>query len=86
MRVQARDNLCVMPLIYGLVLLALAISLAVLWWSAAFVAALEVLLVVALFLAGLVMALVGYSSTKAKRIVHHDTKEINGAEETGDAD
>lgn len=85
MRAKARDNLCAMPLIYGLVLLALAISLAVLWWSAAFLAALEVLLVLLLFLAGLVMALVGYSSTKAKRIVHDDIKEIDDDTDAGEA-
>ena len=83
MRAKARDNLCAMPLIYGLILLALAISLAVLWWSPAFVAALEVLLVLMLFLAGLVMALVGYSSTKAKRIVHDNVKETHEETDAG---
>lgn len=64
-----------MPLIYGIILLALAVSLAVVWWSAAFVAALQVLLVLTLALSGLIATLVGYSSTKAKRITHDATQD-----------
>ena len=56
-----------MPLIIGLIALALGISLTVAWWSAAFVAALQVLFVVSLLFWGLVLVLVGYSEMKAAR-------------------
>jgi hypothetical protein len=56
-----------MPLIFGLICLALGISLAVVWWTPAFVAALQVLLVIALLFCGLVLSLVGYSAIKADR-------------------
>jgi hypothetical protein len=55
------------PLLLGIVLLALGVSLAVVWWSAAFVAALQVLCVTGLLLFGVVLSLVGYSSLKAQR-------------------
>jgi multisubunit Na+/H+ antiporter MnhG subunit len=56
-----------MPLIFGLILLALGASLVALWWSSAFAAALQVLLVFFLLLAGLVLSVVGYSELKAAR-------------------
>ena len=48
-------------------MLALGVSLVALWWSSAFAAALQVLLVVFLLLAGLVFSVVGYSELKAAR-------------------
>ncbi len=56
-----------MPLLIGIVCLALGLSLAVAWWSPAFVAALQVLLVVVLLLWGAISTLVGYSALKAGR-------------------
>jgi hypothetical protein len=56
-----------MPLIFGLICLALALSLTVFWWSPAFLAAFQVLLVLFLFFAGLILSLVGYSAMKASR-------------------
>ena len=56
-----------MPLILGLLALALGMSLAVIWWSAAFAAALQVLCVFALILTGLIWCIVGYSELKAAR-------------------
>lgn len=56
-----------MPLIFGLLALGLGASLAVLWWSSAFAAALQVLFVFALVLAGLIWCIVGYSELKAAR-------------------
>jgi hypothetical protein len=55
------------PLLIGIVLLALGISLAVAVWSPAFVAALEVFAVVTLLFCGLIFSLVGYSALKAAR-------------------
>ena len=55
------------PLLIGLIFLAFGISLLVAWWSAAFVAALQVLLVVLLLICGIVLTLVGYSTLKAQR-------------------
>jgi ABC-type transport system involved in cytochrome bd biosynthesis fused ATPase/permease subunit len=56
-----------MPLLIGIICLALGVSLAVAWWSPAFVAALQVLLVVVLLLWGAISTLVGYSALKARR-------------------
>jgi hypothetical protein len=56
-----------MPLLIGIILLALGLSLCVMWWSPAFVAALQVLLVISLLLWGLILTLVGYSAMKASR-------------------
>ncbi|HEX8550665.1 MAG TPA: hypothetical protein VF681_03830 [Abditibacteriaceae bacterium] len=56
-----------MPLLFGLVCLALGVSLGAIWWSAAFAAALQVLLVVTLFFVGLILSVVGYSEIKAAR-------------------
>jgi hypothetical protein len=66
-----------MPFIYGLILLALGISLVVVWWSPVFVAVLQVLLVGALLLWGSILALVGYSEMKARR-------EFNESVSSGD--
>ena len=48
-------------------MLALGISLAVAAWSPAFVAALQVFVVVTLLFCGLIFSLVGYSAFKAAR-------------------
>jgi multisubunit Na+/H+ antiporter MnhG subunit len=56
-----------MPLLIGIICLALGVSLAVVWWSPAFVAAMQVLLVIVLLLWGLISTLVGYSALKAGR-------------------
>ena len=56
-----------MPLIFGLLALALGVSLTVLWWSTAFVAALQVLFVTTIIIAGLIWCVVGYSELKAAR-------------------
>lgn len=71
-----------MPLLLGIILIALGLSLLVAWWSAAFVAALQVLLVLFLLLAGLVVTLTSYSMLKAQRdlskaIAHDDTISPN---------
>ena len=47
--------------------MAVSLSLAVAWWSPAFVAAMQVLLVVILLLWGAISTLVGYSALKAGR-------------------
>jgi ABC-type siderophore export system fused ATPase/permease subunit len=78
-----------MPLLIGIICLALGISLAVAWWSPAFVAALQVLLVVVLLLWGAISTLVGYSALKAARefqeAVNQDeettSKAVDSAEE-----
>lgn len=56
-----------MPLLFGLAMMALGGSLALVWWTPAFIAALQVCLVCALLLGGLVLVLVGYSELKARR-------------------
>ena len=48
-------------------MIALGLSLLVAWWSAAFVAALQVLLVLFLIVAGIVVTLTSYSVLKAQR-------------------
>jgi len=55
-----------MAIISGLILLALAICLAV-FWSEAVLMVLQGALVIALFLAGFVTTMVGYSRKKAER-------------------
>jgi len=55
------------PLLIGIVLLALGISLAVAVWSPAFVAALQVFAAITLLFVGLIFFLVGYSTRKAER-------------------
>lgn len=72
-----------MPLIYGLISLALAAFLTAIWWTPAFVAALQVLFVIGLFFGGLIFALVGYSEMKAAR----EFKDaVSGDTVTGDSD
>jgi hypothetical protein len=56
-----------MAIITGLILLALGISLLVVWWSPAFVATLQVMLVLTLLFWGIISVLVGYSEKKAAR-------------------
>jgi hypothetical protein len=56
-----------MPLLIGIIFLALGLSLCVMWWSPAFVAALQVLVVISLLLWGVILTLVGYSAMKASR-------------------
>jgi hypothetical protein len=56
-----------MAIITGLILLALGISLLVVWWSPAFIAALQVLVVLTLLFWGMISVLVGYSEKKAAR-------------------
>lgn len=56
-----------MTLLAGLICLALGVSLLVGWWSAAFVAALQVLAVVVLFVFGFFATMIGYSEVKAKK-------------------
>ena len=55
------------PLLLGIILIALGLSLLVAWWSAAFVAALQVLLVFFLLVAGVIVTLTSYSMLKAQR-------------------
>jgi hypothetical protein len=69
-----------MPLLIGIICLALGVSLAVAWWSAAFVAALQVLLVVALLLWGLISTFVGYSALKAGREYDEGASQGSGSE------
>jgi Na+/H+ antiporter NhaB len=56
-----------MTLLVGLICLALGVSLVLVWWSPAFVAALQVLAVVTLFVVGFFATMIGYSEVKAKR-------------------
>ncbi len=53
-------------LLFGIILLALAVSLAVAWWPA-FLLALQGIVVVSLFFWGAILLLVGYSEQKAAR-------------------
>lgn len=55
------------PVLIGITLLAVGLSLLVAWWSAAFVAALQVLLVLLLLFCGAIVTLTGYSAMKAQR-------------------
>ncbi len=64
-----------MPLLIGIICLALGVSLAVVWWSPAFVAALQVLFVVVLLLWGAISTLVGYSALKAVREYDESIKQ-----------
>ena len=66
-----------MTLLVGLICLALGVSLAVVWWSAAFVAALQVLAVVVLFIVGFFATMIGYSEVKAKRQFDDDITKDN---------
>ena len=55
-----------MAILIGLILLALGISLAVVWWGA-FVTALKGVLVLSLLFWGAIVTLIGYSEMKARR-------------------
>lgn len=74
-----------MPLLLGIVLLALGISLAVAVWSPAFVAALQVFAVVVLLFSGLVFSLVGYSALKAARCWEEALEETEAQPKTDKA-
>lgn len=67
-----------MPLIYGLLALALGVSLIFLCWSPAFAAAIQVLGVFFLLIFGLIWSVVGYSELKASR-------ELEAAKRDGDS-
>lgn len=69
-----------MPLIFGLLALGLGASLVVLWWSSAFVAALQVLCVFVLLIIGLAWSVVGYSELKAARELNAASQEVPTAE------
>jgi hypothetical protein len=56
-----------MPFIIGLIFLAVGISLTVIFWSPAFLAALGVLVVGSFFFWGLILSIVGYSEIKSRR-------------------
>ena len=72
----------VMTLLVGLISLALGVSLLVVWWSAAFVAALKVLAIVILFVVGFFATMIGYSEVKAKKQFHDAIeKESNNVED-----
>ena len=70
-----------MPLLLGLAFIALGLSLALLWWTPAFVAALQVCLVFALLLGGLVLATVGFSELKARRDLSADAADNSPPED-----
>lgn len=55
-----------MALLLGVIILALAVSLAVLWWSQV-VLVIQGLIVIVLFKAGVILMLIGYSRKKAER-------------------
>jgi len=67
-----------MPLILGFIFLALGVSLTLAWWSAALLAAMQVLLLFLLLLCGLILTLVGYSEMKAARQFHDITTSPEG--------
>ena len=73
------------PLLIGIVLLALGVSLAVAVWSPAFVAALQVFVVVALLFCGLIFSLVGYSAFKAARSWEEALEETESPSKTEQA-
>lgn len=73
------------PLLIGIVLLALGVSLAVAVWSPAFVAALQVFVVVALLFCGLIFSLVGYSAFKAARSWEEALEETETQSKTDQA-
>ena len=70
-----------MVLLTGIILLALGVSLCVVWWSPAFVAALQVLIALSLLLWGAIFSLVGYSAMKARR----EYETALGNEASGDS-